>query len=69
MAAGRGPVSDRPRFFVFATMPICGPFTMAVFASHALHADYAIPIKQRYDIYFAYDLLDTLQARERRLLD
>jgi hypothetical protein len=49
------------RFFVFATVPIYGPFTAAVFASHALHADYAIPLKQRYDIYFAYDLLDTLR--------
>jgi hypothetical protein len=49
------------RFFVFATIPIHGPFTAAVFASQALHADYAIPLKRRYDIYLAYDLLDSLR--------
>jgi len=49
------------RVFELATMPIWGPFSASIYGTQAFHSDYAITIKHRYDVFIAYDALDSLR--------
>lgn len=49
------------RFFAAATIPIWGPVSASLYGTQALHADYPITIRQRFDAVISYDLLDTLR--------
>lgn len=49
------------RLFASATIPIWGPVSASLYGTQALHADYPITIRQRFDAVISYDLLDTLR--------
>lgn len=49
------------RFFAIANVPIYGPLSASIFATHALDADYSISNKTRFDAVLAWDVLNSLR--------
>lgn len=49
------------RFFGIATVPIRGPLSLSVFATHALPSAYPITLKRRFDAVVSYDVLASLR--------
>ncbi len=49
------------RFFVIANVPIYGPLSASVFATHALAATYPLSNKTRLDAVLAWDVLSSLR--------
>jgi hypothetical protein len=49
------------RFFAIASVPIYGPLSASIFATHALDADYPISTKTRFDAVLAWDVLGSLR--------
>jgi hypothetical protein len=49
------------RFFVIANVPIWGPFSASLFATHALDATYSISNNTRFDAVFSWDVLNSLR--------
>ena len=50
------------RVFAIANVPIHGPLSASVFATHALDADYTISNKTRFDAVLAWDVLNSLRS-------
>jgi hypothetical protein len=50
------------RLFAIANVPIHGPLSASIFATHAFDADYTISNKTRFDAVLAWDVLNSLRA-------
>ena len=50
------------RMFAIANVPIHGPISASIFATHALDAGYTISNKTRFDAVLAWDVLNSLRA-------
>ena len=48
-------------FFLNASMPIYGPLSASIYATHALSAPYPVSIGRRFDAVISYDLLSDLR--------
>jgi hypothetical protein len=49
------------RFYAIANVPIYGPLSASIFATHALDADYSMSNKTRFDAVLAWDVLNSLR--------
>jgi hypothetical protein len=49
------------RVFVIGTVPIYGPVSASIYATHALVSPYTVPVHNRFDAIISYDVLDTLR--------
>jgi hypothetical protein len=49
------------RFFTSTNIPVVGPLSASVFYTHAVDNDYAVPVGQRFDVVFTYNVLAALQ--------
>jgi hypothetical protein len=54
-------IQNGRHFFVNATLPIYGPLSASIYASHALSAPYQVSIGRRFDAVISYDLLSQLR--------
>lgn len=53
------------RVFAIASVPIHGPLSASLFATHALDADYTISNRTRFDAILAWDVRNSLRATGR----
>lgn len=49
------------RFIATATIPLVGPLSASIFATHALHAPYSVSNKTRFDAVLAWDVMASLR--------
>ena len=48
-------------FFLNATLPIHGPLSASIYATHALSAPYHVSVARRFDAVISYDVLSELR--------
>jgi len=53
------------RFLALATIPLVGPLSASIYATHALHSPYTVSNKTRFDAVLAWDVMASLRKTRK----